>query len=77
VQRFLNSAAQALSGYYCVATDLVDQFKGPRFDRGYPELYPSFRELPSGEIVIREYPKPPAGVAVPVAQSSDSQAVAE
>src|SRR5262249_8277001 len=78
VQRFLDSAAQALSGDYCVATQLIDQFKGPRFDLGYPELYPTFRELESGEIVVRAYQKPPAGVEIPTAKArSDSHAVAE
>jgi hypothetical protein len=32
--------------------------KGPRFDRGYPELYPIFQQLDSGAVVLRDYAKP-------------------
>jgi hypothetical protein len=62
--------SRALSGFYCVATAIQEGFKGPRFDRGYPELYPSFRQLPRGEIVVSGYGKPPEGVRVPVGTRS-------
>jgi hypothetical protein len=76
-QRTLDSIAQTMSGYYCLATELTDQFKGARFDLGYPEMYPSFREMPSGEVIVGGYAKPPPGVPVPVAPSANSQAAAE
>jgi hypothetical protein len=32
-----------------------EAFRGPAFERGYPELYPTFVELDSGEVVVGEY----------------------
>ena len=34
---------------------LRDAFKGPRFDQGYPELFPLFEQLESGEVVVKSY----------------------
>jgi hypothetical protein len=76
VPRTLHSLAQTMSGYYCVAMDLVDQMKGPRFDKGQPELYPSFRELESGEVVVRGYAEVPPGVKVPIPTSHSEPPVA-
>ena len=73
-QRRLDAIAQAISGYYCIAPVFIENFKGPRFDLGYPELYPAFRELPSGEIVIGAYRKPPADrEAAPAATTSPAE----
>jgi hypothetical protein len=47
--------AESFSGYFSVMPFLRDGFKGPRFDSGYPERYPSFRQLDSGEVVVRAY----------------------
>ena len=69
-QRRLDAIAQAISGYYCIAPVFIENFKGPRFDLGYPELYPAFRELPSGEIVIGAYRKPPADREIAVTAST-------
>jgi hypothetical protein len=44
-----------ISGFFNVAPTLRDSFQGPVFDRGYPELYPSFEELSSGEVVVTSY----------------------
>ena len=44
-----------ISGFFNVAATLRDSFQGPVFDRGYPELYPSFEELSSGEVVVTSY----------------------
>lgn len=54
-ERKLARFAQKVSGFFNVMPVIRDNFKGPRFDRGYPELYPSFRELDSGEVVLRAY----------------------
>ena len=62
LRRTFDRILRAVSGYYGIAREVHDGFKGPRFDLGYPELYPSFRELPTGEVVVGEYAKPPAGI---------------
>ena len=59
--------AETFSGFFCVMPYVRDAFKGPRFDHGFPELYPSFEQLASGEVVVRAYAKPPDGTPVPVA----------
>jgi hypothetical protein len=69
-QQRADAILRALSGFYCVSPGLLEHFKGPRFDLGYPELYPSFRQLESGEIVVRAYAEPPAGVQLPATPSS-------
>jgi hypothetical protein len=51
--------AALLSGFVSVMPAVRDNFKGPRFDHGYPDLYPSFKQLDSGEILVRAYRKPP------------------
>jgi hypothetical protein len=56
---------EAVSGFVSVAPHIRASFKGPRFDRGYPELYPSFRQLDSGEVVVAAYKKPAAPVSLP------------
>jgi hypothetical protein len=52
--------ARSIAGFFTVMFDLRDSFKGPRFDRGYPEQYPTFTELESGEVVVGSYAQPPA-----------------
>jgi len=69
-QRTLDRIARVASGYYCFIPTALENFRGPRFDRGYPELYPIFRELPSGEIVVSRYAKPPPGVPIEVSAST-------
>ncbi|HEY6555826.1 MAG TPA: lipase maturation factor family protein [Polyangiaceae bacterium] len=51
---------RSVAGFFSIMFDLRDSFKGPRFDRGYPELYPTFQELDSGEVVVGSYAQPPA-----------------
>jgi hypothetical protein len=65
-ERFFVRATQAISGFFNVLPDIRDSFKGPQFDLGYPELYPTFRELESGEVVLRAYTRPEAGIPVEV-----------
>ena len=45
-----------VSGYIAFLPLLRDNFKGPRFDLGYAEAQPMFRELPSGEIIMSPQP---------------------
>lgn len=57
--QFFVRVVQRVSGFYNVVSDLRDQFMGPAFDRGYPELYPTFEELPDGNVVLKHYaPRP-------------------
>jgi hypothetical protein len=53
-ERLFVRVAQAISGFFNVLPDLRDGFEGPRFDRGYPERYPIFTELESGEVIVAE-----------------------
>ena len=61
--------SQMFSGFFSVMPYVRNSFKGPRFDQGYPELYPSFRQLDTGEVVVRAYAKPAASVHPPVSDS--------
>jgi hypothetical protein len=55
---------RAVSGMYSLMPVLRDNFKGPAFDRGYPELYPVFKELADGEVVVGEHTRPKADCAL-------------
>ena len=65
LEKWVVSVSQTFSGYFNVMPYIRDAFAGPRFDRGYPELYPSFRQADSGEVVLRSFPEPPAGLDLP------------
>ena len=52
-ERLMLRVARRISGFSSVFLDIRESFKGPRFNRGYPERYPSFQELDSGEVVVR------------------------
>jgi hypothetical protein len=56
--RMGDTISRTFSGFYCIAPTILLNFKGPRFDQGYSELYPTFRQKPTGEIEIRTYPTP-------------------
>jgi hypothetical protein len=57
--QFFVRVVQRVSGFYNIVSDLRDEFSGPAFDRGYPELYPTFEELPDGNVVLKHYaPRP-------------------
>jgi hypothetical protein len=64
-EQTLATLAESFSGFFSVMPDLRDNFKGPRFDQGYPELYPSFEQLDSGEVIIKAFRTPPEGVDLP------------
>ncbi|MEY4578861.1 MAG: hypothetical protein RL701_3564 [Pseudomonadota bacterium] len=57
VDQFFINLAQRVSGFFNVAHTVREHFKGPQYARGYPELYPEFRELPSGEVQLVRYRK--------------------
>jgi hypothetical protein len=65
-ERAVVSISQLFSGFFSVMPYVRAGFKGPRFDQGYPELYPSFRQLESGEVVVRAYATPPTSSRVPM-----------
>ena len=50
--------AKLITGFFAVMPVLRDNFKGVRFDHGYPEAFPTFRELRNGEIVLSGYGQP-------------------
>jgi hypothetical protein len=64
-ERKLATAAEHTSGYFTVMPVIRDNFQGPRYDEGYPELYPSFKQLDSGEVVVDAHKEPPEGVVLP------------
>jgi hypothetical protein len=71
-ERFFIGVSRTISGFFSVLPDVRDGFRGPRFEQGYPERYPTFRELDSGEVVMlpldEESPdKPRAAEAGPAA----------
>jgi hypothetical protein len=66
-EQFLAKVADATAGYFSLMPYLRDAFLGPRFDHGFPEMYPVFEQLPSGEVVVREYGKPAQGAKVAAA----------
>ncbi|MDH5671939.1 MAG: lipase maturation factor family protein [Myxococcales bacterium] len=57
--------AGAFSGFFDVMPVIRQSFKGPRFDQGYPELYPTFEQLETGEVMLQSLAEPPPGQTVP------------
>jgi hypothetical protein len=55
VEQFFVRFGQRVSGFFNISMTLRDHFVGPQYDQGYPELYPVFRELESGEVVTAAY----------------------
>ena len=64
-EKTFNEIGQVMSGFFCVMPTIRENFKGPGFDHGFPELYPSFEQLDSGAVVVRAYKKPPPGSTLP------------
>jgi Lipase maturation factor len=60
-QRTIIKFARVLSGFFWVMTDIRMAFKGPAFHKGFPELYPTFEELESGDIRLESYAYPEPG----------------
>jgi hypothetical protein len=58
LEKRLIRLARAAFGLFSVIPHVREGFRGPGFERGYPELYPSFVELDSGEVVVGEYKRP-------------------
>jgi hypothetical protein len=61
----LARVARAVSGFINVLPFVRDAFRGPAFDHGYPELYPVFTELESGEVLVTDHGRLPKGTALP------------
>jgi hypothetical protein len=55
LERKLVRLARAAFGLFSVMPHVREAFRGPAFERGYPELYPTFVELDSGEVVVGEH----------------------
>lgn len=53
-ERALADFAEKFSGFFDVMRALRYVFKGPRFDHGFPENYPKFTQLETGEVILRE-----------------------
>ncbi len=58
-EKLFTRIAQRVSGFFNVAAELRESFIGPQYDRGYPELYPTFEERPDGEVRVRNYARVP------------------
>jgi hypothetical protein len=46
---------EQLSGAMELMVFLEDKFRGPEFEAGFPERYPTFAHQPHGEVVVRHY----------------------
>lgn len=57
-ERRLVQLGRSASGFYSLMPHLREAFVGPAFDQGYPECYPTFQELDSGEVVVQTYGMP-------------------
>jgi hypothetical protein len=57
-ERRFTILSRAVSGFFNTLPYIRAAFKGPRFDHGFPELYPIFTELDSGAVVVGEYRYP-------------------
>lgn len=58
-EQFVAKLAENFAGFFELMPVLRDSFKGPRFDMGYPERYPVFDELDTGEVVLADDAPPP------------------
>jgi hypothetical protein len=54
-ERLVVKVASTLSAFFWVMFDIRDGFDGPAFNQGFPELYPTFEELESGDIRLTSY----------------------
>jgi hypothetical protein len=68
-ERTVVKLSMLFSGFFWIMPHVRASFKGPRFDRGFPELWPSFQQLDSGEVVVRAYAKPKDATHIPISDS--------
>lgn len=54
LERKLADFAERFAGFFSVMRALRHAFIGPRFDQGFPERYPRFTQLETGEVVLRD-----------------------
>ncbi len=53
-ERNVSKIAERFAGFFSVMPVLRESFIGEPFDQGYPERYPRFEQLESGEVVVRK-----------------------
>jgi hypothetical protein len=70
-EQFVARLAESFAGFFSVMPVIRDNFHGPRFNRGYPELYPTFKELDTGEVLVDQYAEPPEGARIPVGSPAE------
>jgi hypothetical protein len=63
---------RSLFGLLSALPHLREAFRGASFDQGYPELYPSFAELASGDVIVGEYKTLPDSPLAPDLKSVHS-----
>ncbi|HEY2736526.1 MAG TPA: hypothetical protein VGI70_21145, partial [Polyangiales bacterium] len=56
---------RAAFGLVSLMPVIRENFRGPDFDKGYPELYPVFVEHKGGDVVVGEYKRPGDVVLAP------------
>jgi hypothetical protein len=54
LERKIADFAEKFAGFFSVMRALRYTFKGPRFDHGFPENYPKFTQLETGEVILRK-----------------------
>jgi hypothetical protein len=47
--------AETWAGFFSVMNPIREGFQGPRFDQGYPERHPRFKQLDTGEVMLASY----------------------
>jgi hypothetical protein len=52
-ERVVARLAERFAGFFDVMQVVRRSFLGPRFDHGFPEQYPVFEQLDSGEVVLK------------------------
>jgi hypothetical protein len=64
IEQRIARLGRRVSGLYSLMPHIRESFRGPGFDHGYPELYPEFVELPSGEVTVARYAQLPDDVVL-------------
>jgi hypothetical protein len=54
MERKIADFAEAFAGFFSVMRAFRFTFLGPRCNHGFPEKYPSFEQLETGEVILRE-----------------------
>jgi hypothetical protein len=62
IEQRIARLGRRVSGLYSLMPHIRESFRGPGFDHGYPELYPEYVELDSGEVTVARYAPVPEGI---------------